>query len=233
MLKQKKFRQATLIVIATAVILILPNLSRIFSRARPTAPRGVRKCALTLLLLGASGFGANAGEIDQAAALKLLQQPATVLIDVRTADEFRRRRPARRGSHRDAGPGPTHGALAPAKDTPIVVYCRSGRRSSAAQDVLEGLGYSRVVNAGAYETLRPGVQSRLILLSRCTSAHLRQTTDKELAQRGPLKTWFAAFMRTLTGGLMNWDALLNETFWINLAIVLASPSSAFWSCAPF
>lgn len=31
MLKQKKFRQATLIVIATAVILILPNLSRIFS----------------------------------------------------------------------------------------------------------------------------------------------------------------------------------------------------------
>jgi hypothetical protein len=31
MLKQKKFRQATLIVIATAVILILPNLTRIFS----------------------------------------------------------------------------------------------------------------------------------------------------------------------------------------------------------
>ena len=31
MLKQKKFRQVTLIVIATAVILILPNLSRIIS----------------------------------------------------------------------------------------------------------------------------------------------------------------------------------------------------------
>lgn len=31
MLKQKKFRQATLIVIATAVILILPNLTRIFN----------------------------------------------------------------------------------------------------------------------------------------------------------------------------------------------------------
>ncbi|EXF45818.1 hypothetical protein BAY1663_01755 [Pseudomonas sp. BAY1663] len=31
MFKQKKLRQATLIVIATAVILILPNLSRIFS----------------------------------------------------------------------------------------------------------------------------------------------------------------------------------------------------------
>ncbi|EHY77813.1 hypothetical protein PstZobell_10282 [Stutzerimonas stutzeri ATCC 14405 = CCUG 16156] len=31
MLKQNKYRQATLIVIATAVILILPNLTRIFS----------------------------------------------------------------------------------------------------------------------------------------------------------------------------------------------------------
>lgn len=30
MFKQKKFRQATLIVIATAVILILPNLTRMF-----------------------------------------------------------------------------------------------------------------------------------------------------------------------------------------------------------
>ena len=104
--------------------------------------------ALTLLLLGALGFGANAGEIDQAAALKLLQQPETVLIDVRTADEFAKAPcPARFASRRRTWPDTS--ALAPAKDTPIVVYCRSGRRSSAAQDVLEGLGYSRVVNAGA------------------------------------------------------------------------------------
>lgn len=111
--------------------------------------------ALTLLLLGALGFGANAGEIDEAAALKLLQQPATVLIDVRTADEFAEG--ALPGAVRIETPDLARhiGALAPAKDTPIVVYCRSGRRSSAAQDVLEGLGYSRIVNAGAYETLAP------------------------------------------------------------------------------
>lgn len=111
--------------------------------------------ALTLLLLGALGFGAKAGEIDQAAALKLLQQPETVLIDVRTADEFAEG--ALPGAVRVETPDLARhiGALAPAKDTPIVVYCRSGRRSSAAQDVLEGLGYSRVVNAGAYETLAP------------------------------------------------------------------------------
>lgn len=88
-------------------------------------------------------------------ALKLLQQPETVLIDVRTADEFAEG--ALPGAVRVETPDLARhiGALAPAKDTPIVVYCRSGRRSSAAQDVLEGLGYSRIVNAGAYETLAP------------------------------------------------------------------------------
>ncbi|MCB0374541.1 MAG: rhodanese-like domain-containing protein, partial [Sinomicrobium sp.] len=32
------------------------------------------------------------------------------------------------------------------KKEPVYVYCRSGRRSARAQQVLKGLGYTRVVN---------------------------------------------------------------------------------------
>ena len=97
---------------------------------------------------------AAAGEIDRPAALAALQNPETVLIDVRSAPEY--------------AEGALPGALrietaelaqritqvAPNKDTPIALYCRSGRRSSAAQDLLRELGYTQVINAGAYEQLR-------------------------------------------------------------------------------
>ena len=106
-------------------------------------------------------------------------------------------------------------ALAPAKDTPIVVYCRSGRRSSAAGRS-RGARLQPRRQRRRLRNARPGVQSRLILLSRRTSAYLRQTTDKGTsAQRGALKNVvFAAFMH-LPEDWMNWDALLSETFWIN------------------
>ena len=115
--------------------------------------------ALTLLLLGALGFGANAGEIDQTAALKLLQQPETVLIDVRTADEFAEG--ALPGAVRIETPDIAEriGTLAPEKDTPVVLYCRSGRRASEAQDVLEKLGYTQVINAGGYDELATALPS--------------------------------------------------------------------------
>jgi phage shock protein E len=40
-----------------------------------------------------------------------------------------------------------------AKDTPIVVYCRSGNRSGIAQAMLQADGYTAVVNGGAYADL--------------------------------------------------------------------------------
>ncbi|EXF45819.1 rhodanese domain-containing protein [Pseudomonas sp. BAY1663] len=106
-----------------------------------------------LIALLASSFGAMAGDIDQNAALQALQQPGSVLIDVRSAEEFAA----------GALPGANRidpeqlaqriGSLVPDKDTPVVVYCRSGRRSSAAQDLLQELGYRQVINAGGYEQL--------------------------------------------------------------------------------
>jgi phage shock protein E len=103
-------------------------------------------------------LAAQAGEIDQPAALEALQQPNAVLIDVRTEEEFAD----------GALPGATlipHeqiaqriAAVAPDKDTPIVLYCRSGRRSGIAQDSLQALGYTRVINAGGYEQLQPALK---------------------------------------------------------------------------
>lgn len=109
---------------------------------------------LLCLGLALSPLAAQAGEIDSTAALHALGQPGAVLIDVRSADEFAS----------GALPGAKlipHGNIAarisevaPDKNVPIVLYCRSGRRSSIAQDELQALGYTQVINAGGYEQFR-------------------------------------------------------------------------------
>ena len=50
--------------------------------------------------------------------------------------------------------------LAPDKDTPIVLYCRSGRRSGIAEDSLRALGYSNLINGGGYEALKVALESQ-------------------------------------------------------------------------
>jgi phage shock protein E len=44
--------------------------------------------------------------------------------------------------------------LAPDKSQPIQLYCRSGRRSGIAAQVLKDMGYTAVTNAGGYEQLK-------------------------------------------------------------------------------
>ncbi|KFX68068.1 sulfurtransferase [Pseudomonas taeanensis MS-3] len=112
--------------------------------------------ALTLLV----GLQVSAGEIDQPAALSALQAPETLLIDVRTAEEFAAGAlpgAARIGHEQIAAQIAT---LAPEKDTVIVLYCRSGRRSSIAQDSLQALGYRNVINAGGYEQLKAELEAQ-------------------------------------------------------------------------
>ena len=41
-----------------------------------------------------------------------------------------------------------------AKDTPVVVYCRSGRRSGIAKESLDNAGYQAVYNGGGYDSLK-------------------------------------------------------------------------------
>lgn len=74
-----------------------------------------------------------------------------IWIDVRTADEYNN------GHVSEAVNIPyteiTGGisALGEDKDASIYVYCRSGRRSGIAKEILEGLGYTQVVNVGGFE----------------------------------------------------------------------------------
>ena len=44
------------------------------------------------------------------------------------------------------------------KDSPILVYCRSGRRSAMAQSALVQHGYKRVLDGGAMDTLAPNLK---------------------------------------------------------------------------
>jgi phage shock protein E len=86
--------------------------------------------------------------IGYADLVKLLSsEPRSVLLlDVRTADEYR-------GGHIRGAVLAPYDALAstfsePDKDRPIVVYCRSGRRSAIAKETLESMGYRDVSDFG-------------------------------------------------------------------------------------
>lgn len=101
-----------------------------------------------------------AGEAELSAAVVALQSPDSVLIDVRTAEEFAA----------DALPGAEQidheqiasriSAIAPDKDTPIVLYCRSGRRSGIAEESLRAMGYNNLINAGGYDELKLALESQ-------------------------------------------------------------------------
>ena len=74
-----------------------------------------------------------------------------IWIDVRTLDEYN-------GGHVSEAVNIPYteisegiAALTGYKDALIYVYCRSGRRSGIAQETLEGLGYTQVVNVGGFE----------------------------------------------------------------------------------
>lgn len=78
----------------------------------------------------------------------------TILIDVRTKEEFQS------GHLKNAINLPvdeiseTIEKIVPNKNTNIELYCRSGRRSGIAKEKLEAKGYTNVKNLGGYEALK-------------------------------------------------------------------------------
>lgn len=77
--------------------------------------------------------------------IKYLEQGA-IVIDVRTEEEYKN------GHFKDAIFIPYHQIekrikeLEIYKDTPILLYCRSGRRANIAKQVLEQYGFKNVIN---------------------------------------------------------------------------------------
>jgi phage shock protein E len=77
-----------------------------------------------------------------------------VVIDVRTPQEYSE-------GHVDGALNLPHDTIAdhiaaavPDKNTPVVLYCHSGRRAEIALKTLKDLGYSQVENYGGYEAAK-------------------------------------------------------------------------------
>jgi len=88
---------------------------------------------------------------------------AVIWIDVRTVEEYAG------GHHMDALNLPYDTiadnieAITVDKQADIRVYCRTGRRSGIAKEVLMGMGYLNVKNEGGYEELianKPQLKSK-------------------------------------------------------------------------
>jgi rhodanese-related sulfurtransferase len=109
--------------------------------------------ALSLLSIGSlyaapkeSKLPPKLGDKELAALIKA-EGPRLLILDVRTAEEYE-------AGHLPAAvllPYDEIGATFAEGDKgrPIVVYCRSGRRSAIAKATLEGMGYANVSDFGA------------------------------------------------------------------------------------
>ncbi|KFZ38022.1 hypothetical protein HR45_05795 [Shewanella mangrovi] len=120
---------------------------------RTTLYRTLYAIGLASLLLGWQLPALAKSDITPAAAVKLVNHGA-MLIDVRTVAEFN-------DGHIIGAQNMEYqtivqqlATLDVAKAHPIVLYCRSGRRASIAQQALQQAGYSAVANAGGYGELK-------------------------------------------------------------------------------
>lgn len=116
------------------------------------------KSRLAALLLPLLASTAQAGDIDQAAALTQLAKPGTLLIDVRSAGEFAS----------GACPAPTTSATSrsPNRSAAWRRTVRAHRPvlpqrpAGLAQDALQALGYQQVINAGGIDSLKAAQQAK-------------------------------------------------------------------------
>ncbi len=75
---------------------------------------------------------------------KLVEQPATQLIDVRTADEYNSGHLKNAVNIDVRSEGFEQGLAKLDKTKPVLVYCLSGGRSSSAADKMQALGFKTV-----------------------------------------------------------------------------------------
>lgn len=111
---------------------------------------------ITLCVFLLSGCGetkntdSSDGSVNYMEAKEKIINDGAILLDVRTKDEYNEK-------HIDGASLlpldkidiDSISQIVSEKDTPIIVYCRSGNRSQQAREKLIALGYSKVYDLGA------------------------------------------------------------------------------------
>ncbi|BFL84745.1 rhodanese-like domain-containing protein [Shewanella baltica] len=108
--------------------------------------------SLVLMPLLLMPMMASAADQDPVIALDKIAAGAMVL-DVRTPEEFAEGHLANAVNIPFEQVEEKFAKRGIAKDAPVVLYCRSGRRSSIATEALVAAGYTQTYNGGGYSTL--------------------------------------------------------------------------------
>lgn len=95
-------------------------------------------------LAACAGDGSNLVSQDELLARLEAKDPALVVLDVRTAEEFAEGHVPGAGNLSHDELGARLGELAGARDKDLVIYCRSGRRTGIAMEILREAGFTRV-----------------------------------------------------------------------------------------
>lgn len=109
---------------------------------------------MSMLLLGGCQSGANSAvpyrSITPEEAYALMQkEPGCVILDARTPEEYASGHvPGAVLLPYDEITAKSAAALIAHKSQPVLVYCRSGRRSKLGAETLSQLGYTRVLEFG-------------------------------------------------------------------------------------
>ena len=93
------------------------------------------------------------------AAVMMEQEPDSIILDVRTPEEFAERRIPGAINIPNETIGTAEIPELPDKDQLILVYCRSGRRSKLAAEKLVALGYTNIVEFGGINDWKGEVES--------------------------------------------------------------------------
>lgn len=81
---------------------------------------------------------------------RLMLQSGAILVDVRELDELRESGRLKDARHLPMSTFARQAQSLPI-DRPIILYCRSGRRSAIAGDILRAMGFEQVHNLGGFE----------------------------------------------------------------------------------
>ena len=85
-----------------------------------------------------------------------------LVIDVRTPEEWNRGHLSSASLADWQDIANMIGTLAESYDQKIVLYCHSGNRSGKAKNILDGMGYSNVVNAGSLAEAQILLQDKIV-----------------------------------------------------------------------